>query len=124
MALRDWIFRAVQNDTTTSATIATHVDELLPTVAKVASVAVASLENVNEEVITNTSHLATTIEDLLRLHPPLVLGCNLKDVLAHADSFDYEDLRDPEVLKAFSIGLLNLGEIQSIGTGNLTGEAK
>lgn len=52
------------------------------------------------------------LSDLIRCHPERVEGCKRSDILAHAEPEDYEDLKDPEVLKTFAQALKEAGKIK------------
>ncbi len=53
------------------------------------------------------------LSDLARCHPEIVEGCKRSDILAHAEPEDYEDLKNPEVLKVFAGALKDAGKIKS-----------
>lgn len=53
-----------------------------------------------------------SLEDLLKIHSPFIVGCKLEEILAKASPIDYEDLLCIEVLESFARMLLSNGEIQ------------
>ncbi len=52
---------------------------------------------------------------LTQIHPPIIEGCKLLDILYHADLVvDYEALKDPKVLSLFAQSLKKSGKIISV----------
>jgi putative DNA primase/helicase len=52
---------------------------------------------------------------LTQIHPPIIEGCKLLDILHHADLVvDYEALKDPEVLSLFAQDLKKSGKVISV----------
>lgn len=54
--------------------------------------------------------------DLKRCHPPIVEGCELSEILLHADPYDYEFLKDPGVLACFARSLKDAGTIKVLSS--------
>lgn len=52
-----------------------------------------------------------SINELIKLHSPVIMGCKLEEVLLQIDPMDYEDLKRPEVLKVLVNGYLTQKEI-------------
>jgi hypothetical protein len=51
---------------------------------------------------------------LVQIHPPIVEGCSLADILLHADPDDYEVLKDLKVLSCVAQNLKDSGKIKAI----------
>ncbi len=55
------------------------------------------------------------LEFLLGYYPPIIEGCKLHDILMYADpEYDYLQLRDPEMLKVFTLSLKMDGTIVAV----------
>jgi hypothetical protein len=52
--------------------------------------------------------------DLAQRYPAMVEGCKFSDILLHAEQEDYEELKNPEVLKLFVDYLKRTGKIEEI----------
>lgn len=104
MKLNDWLIKPT---TEIVETIAIHGSKGVIPIAEIATVAGGETKNF-------TSEKGCAREQLLKMHPAIVEGCRIGDILDKADPQDFEDLKDPDILKQFAISLRTFGEIQPI----------
>ena len=97
--------------TANSAITNTQQDESL---AKIAGIAIAPYSSSNAE--NNEQPFTTTLEDLIKIYPPIIDGCRLTDILAKAGPQygDYDAFKDINILRHFIKNLLSTGEIKRV----------
>ena len=60
-----------------------------------------------------------TVDELLAIHGPMIVGCRTRDVLAEADDGDLPELRDRVLLEAFAVALMADHQVRPLPAASL-----
>lgn len=117
MVLRDWLSVPQRVPKATTETIATESicigGSNASKVANVAIVATAIFEETS--LISHINRMDyVAINYLKKIHPSIIKGCKLDDILHHACYEDYESLKEIRVLEIFAEALQENGSIRPI----------